>query len=221
VQRIFLEPKYPPVRRDPTTYIDLEASVVQLGQSYILHSVNLILTDLISALNLGVEIHTKPEETVVVLNDKGERVVARWDLEYSIRRTGALGAWSTTAIVEFKRPLSLKYKNWATAMKGTNLYAGQILKPDLYIVQQSKKYNEYGKTSYVALYNWVSFVELVNLDGLAEGSPSPPVSKAFYRWTDARQGHVRLQLFQFLFKVLMAYVGPSGQTQVQRILQYT
>jgi hypothetical protein len=45
--------KYPPVLRDPTHFINIEASVLQLGQSYVLHSVNLILTDAAECLGLG------------------------------------------------------------------------------------------------------------------------------------------------------------------------
>jgi hypothetical protein len=164
----------------------------------------------------------RPEDTEHGISQKGEKVVARWDLGYQVRRVST-AAWSTMAILEFKRPLSITYEKWAGAIQGTATFMGAVEAPDHYIVQQSKKYNHVGKRDYVALYDWVSFVELVNTDGLAEGrSPIPGESGAYYRWTDARKGPIRLRLFEFLFEALMQYLGPNVKVQVQQqIFQLT
>jgi hypothetical protein len=136
VQR-FRQNRYP--LQDSMMSVNLEASVVQLGQSYILHSVNLILKDLVNWLDLGVEIQMHPEDTAHGYNEKGERVVARWDFGYKVRKVSGTTStpWATMAIVEFKRPLALTYRNWKPAMQGV----GEVQYPDNYIAQQSKKYN--------------------------------------------------------------------------------
>jgi hypothetical protein len=216
--------RYPPVLRDPTIYIDLEASVVQLGQGYVLHSVNLILTDLICELGLGLEIRTSPEDSCQGLTESGKPTIARWDLGYQVRRVSG-ASWSNFAILEFKRPLSLTYKKWASAMRDSPQYSPPIgvQRPDLYIAQQSKKYNDVGKTPYVALYDWNSFVELINQDGLEEnvGPKRPRISRALYRWTDATRESIRLRLFEFLFDALMWWLQqhPEIAIPVQQMQQ--
>jgi hypothetical protein len=128
------------------------------------------------------------------------------------------------AIIEFKRPLSLTRRNWEVAFEDSLTYGGKVDGPDGFIAQQAKKYVHVGKTPFVCIYDWFSFLELVSLDPInhLRYRRNPGQSKALYRWTDAQNGPVRLCLFQFLFESLMHHLGSSVEAQVaQRIQEYS
>ena len=68
-------------------------------------------------------------------------------------------------------------------------------------------------------------VELVSRDEIQPGNfihPRPGESSGYYRWTDAKNGPIRLRLFQFPFEALLQHLESSMQAHAtRRIQEYT
>ncbi|KAK9235075.1 hypothetical protein V1525DRAFT_285726 [Lipomyces kononenkoae] len=181
-----------PIEADHTYYLDLEADVVRAAHVYLVHPVNVILQSIYPQLNICCK-----SEVRWLRGDSYSRLDMNWQFNGVI-----------FAVLEFKRPYSIRYSEWRKPMTG----AGQVTGNGQKIARQLKKYGLYARTPYVGVFDWFTLM-LLKLGGRMtiwkkETGGVPPTTPAEYAWVDL-DGAMRMALFCFVMEALQWKLSSS------------
>ncbi|KAK9235112.1 hypothetical protein V1525DRAFT_284897 [Lipomyces kononenkoae] len=171
------------IHPDTTYDLTLEADVIRAAHVYLVHPVNVILKKVY------------PESNIRCMSEMSERrAYSRLDIHWRYNDVAF-------AILEFKRPYSIRYLEWERAMTGT----GRVLRDGGRIARQLKKYGYYFSTPYVGVFDWLTLVALKLEGPMAEWKVDegaiPPATPATYAWVE-QDGAMRMALLCFLMEAL-------------------
>jgi hypothetical protein len=180
-----------PVLEDPTLTVNNEADTVYLMRSYIVSPVCVVL-----GKSTQYSVSTKSEETV-----SDGTTTCRVDLSFTVHFSPS--ASKTFAVMEFKRPGSIKEEEWISVLNAPTM--GSMGAGADVICRQLHKYAAIRETPYVGVCDGISLV-LLQLAGTKQswkGSApyqAPPNTAAFWWIRDLNE--MKRNLFLWLFGAL-------------------
>ena len=196
-----------PVLIDPTLTVNNEADTVFLMRMYIVTPVCAVL-----GTSTQYAVITTSEETV-----SDGRTICRVDLSFAVRLSDAIT--KTFAVLEFKRPGSIKLEEWTPIISGTGaIYGGADI-----ICRQLHKYAAIRETPFVGVCDGLSLV-LLQIGGTKETWKSDrPYSaqpnEAMYWWINDLN-EMKRNLFLWLHGALEECITAWHQATIGDLVHY-
>ena len=193
------------IEPDSTHHVDAESDIAAAAEKYIIDPLNRVFTKAIK--HLGLEITCRRQFRDILPSQNEDDILSRYDMVWFYRLQGeGIELSRAFAILEFKRPITMLFANWQSAIPKGRRRTGKLVDvPDSYIAEQVIKYAITADTPFVAIFDWNTLVTL-KLKGRKRDWEGNESVSAEYLWFEnaVEDVPVRQHLYMFLWEALKA-----------------
>jgi hypothetical protein len=192
------------IEPDNTHHADAESDVAAAAEKYIIDPLNRVFTKAINHLGLKITCRRQFRDIFLSQDDEDD-ILSRYDMVWFYRLPGeSIEQARAFAILEFKRPITMLFENWQSAIpKGRRRNGLLVDVPDSYVAEQVIKYAITADTPFVAVFDWNTLVTL-KLKGEKRDWVGSEFVSAEYLWFEnaVEDVPVRQHLYMFLWEAL-------------------